>query len=109
MHEALLSPMFNCYKETETRRKTCASVYEGSFTSLSTSSSTSSSCLNSTQIRHLNCQSMKKNSVKRNDEFHAFSSTDMGEENGIFERSFMFYHKPDRMGDGIGAERLPIL
>ena len=109
MHEALLSPMFNCYKETETRSKTCASVYEGSFTSLSTSSSTSSSCLNSTQMRHFNSQSMKKNSVKRSDEFHAFSSTEMGEDNGTFERSFMFYHKPDRMGDGIGAERLPIL
>ena len=109
MHEALLSPMFNCYKETETRSKTCASVYEGSFTSLSTSSSTSSSCLNSTQMRNFNSQSMKKNFVKRSDEFHAFSSTEMGEDNGIFERSFMFYHKPDRMGDGIGAERLPIL
>ena len=121
MHEALLNPIFNCYKETENppprTSQSSNTSYEGAFTSLSTSSSTSS-CLSSAghmrnfhhhHHHHHHHQSVKKNiSVKRNDEFYEIGNENINE-NDVFERSFMFYHKPDRMGDGIGAERLPIL
>ena len=115
MHEALLNPIFNCYKETETplhrNSQSSNTIYEGAFTSLSTSSSTSSCLSSGGHMRnfHQHHNSVKKNiSVKRNDEFHEMGNENINE-NEIFERSFMFYHKPDRMGDGIGAERLPIL
>jgi hypothetical protein len=113
MHEALLSPLFSCYKESPFRSPSSTSVQGGTYTSLVSTASVSSvssfSCLS---------QSLKQNNFhlpsKRSEPFRRYEGVspafpELREESEDFVRSFMYYHKPNSTGEGIGADRLPLL
>jgi hypothetical protein len=112
MHEALLSPLFSCYKESPFRSPSSTSVQGGMYTSLTSTASVSS-------VSSFSCLSQfKQNNFhlpgKRGEPFRRYEGVspafpELREENEDFVRSFMYYHKPNSTGEGVGADRLPLL
>ena len=124
MHEALSSPIFNCYKEGVVRTATNSYVCGGPITNLSSvsvSSFNSSNSLNVFQSKnsvtsYLSSKQIpikeKKNENENeiNDNSSPFPMvSDMCGGKDVYETSYMYYHKPTSSRDAMGGEKLPLL
>ena len=118
MHEALSSPIFNCYKEGGVRTAMNSYVCGGPLTNLSSvsvSSFNSSNSLNVYQSKNnvASYLSNKQISIKEkeiNDNFQSFPIvSDLCGGKDVYETSYMYYHKPVCSRDTMGGEKLPLL
>lgn len=122
MHEALSSPIFNCYKEGSVRTAMNSYVCGGPLTNLSSVSVSSYNSSNSLSVfqsknsvtSYLSSKQIstkeKKNENEINDNFSPFPmASDLCGGKDVYETSYMYYHKPSSSRDAMGGEKLPLL